>query len=122
MADQTALRGRLAVYMPGTTNDELDGWLVEAAAQHDYSTVADVPDTKASMVLHYARYIALQAKAAETAENSDINIPGKVSINKTSASGNYNQLIKQAWSDYRRSGGRLGAFAVGGSVARADGR
>lgn len=122
MADQTALRTRLKIHLPGMTNDELDGWLLEAAIQHNYNTLTEVPDAKGTMVMQYARYIALQAKATETAENADLNISGKMSINKTSASGNYSTLISRAWADYRRAGGRLGAVVVSRTAARADRR
>lgn len=118
MAD---MKTRLATYLPGMTDDELDAWLLEAATQHGYTSLTDIPNTRANMIIHYARYVALQAKAAETAENAALNIKG-IGVNKSGASGNYNQLIKQAFADYRRHGGRLGNAAVHSALTRADGR
>ena len=123
MADLATLRTRLLARLPGRTNDELDGWLLESAIQHGYATIADVPANKETMVILYARYMGLQAKAAETAENADLSISGKISVNKTSASGNYNNLVAQAWKDYKRAGGTLsGSRASMVSLTRADGR
>ncbi len=115
------MKTRLATYLPGMTDVELDAWLAEAATQHGYTSLTDIPNTRANMIIHYARYVALQAKAAETAENAALSIKG-VGINKSGASSNYNQLIKQAFADYRRHGGRLGSTAVNSTLARADGR
>lgn len=123
MADATTLTSRLLTRMPGRSNDELSGWLLEAAVQHGYAAIADVPASKETMIVMYARYIGLQAKAEETAENADINLSGKISVNKASASGNYNNLIVQAWKDYKRAGGTLSAGKSSGAIlARADGR
>ncbi len=121
MAELLTLRGRLAVHLPGMTNDELDAWLLESANEHSYETIDEVPVTKANMIIHYARYVALRAKAVETAENAALNIKG-TSVNKTSASTNYNALLKNAWADYRRAGGRLGSRVINSFLSRSDGR
>jgi len=121
MAELVTLRTRLAVYLPGMTNDSLDSWLLESAKQHSYDTVNEVPIVKSNMIIHYARYIALQTKVIETAENAALNIKG-TSVNKSGASSNYNAAVKRAWSDYRRAGGRLGSMAIRVSLTRADGR
>jgi len=109
--------------MPGRSSDELSGWLLESSVQHGHETIANVPTGKETMIVMYARYIGLQAKAEETAENADINLSGKISVNKTSASGNYNSLIAQAWKDYKRAGGPLsGSKSSMVSLARSDRR
>ena len=122
MADLVTLRTRLLTRLPGRTNDELDTWLLESANEHGYSAMTDVPTSKETMIIHYARYIALQAKAEETAENPSLNIKG-LGINKSGASSNYNNLVINAWKDYKRAGGHLSAAkALSVSLTRADGR
>jgi len=128
MADLATLRTRLLIRVPGRSNAELEGWITEAATQHRYTTVADVPDTAANAILAYAEYLGLKAKAAETAENAALSIPGKVSVNKSGASGNYANLIKEALAQYRREAKKAGIKPLtGGTVSsgtavRSDGR
>jgi hypothetical protein len=111
--------------MPGTTNDENEGWLTEASIEHGYSSVAEVPARKETMIVLYARYLGLQAKAAETAENASINLKN-VGVNKSGASGNYKDLVDEAYREYRwaasRVGGGVVGRAAGGNAVRIDGR
>jgi len=127
MADQAALRTRMQnAIMPGRTQAEYDAWLTEAITQHGYATFADVPTVAETAICYHARYLGLSAKAAETAENAAITVPDKISINKTSASGNYDRQIKNAWRDYiqvaNKAGiaARLTGGARSGSFVRAD--
>lgn len=127
MADLATLKSRLLIRLPGRSDSELGDWITEAATQHGYSTVADVPDKAANAILAYAEYLGLKAKAAETAENAALNIKG-IGVNKSGASGNYNVLVKEALSQYRREARKAGIkLLTGGSVAsstavRPDGR
>lgn len=127
MADLVTLATRLLIRVPGRSNTELEGWITEAATQHDYVTVADVPETAANAILAYAEYLGLKAKAAETAENAALNIKG-IGVNKSGASGNYANLIKEALSQYRREAKKAGIKPLtGGTVSsgtavRSDGR
>lgn len=127
MADLATLRARLLKRLPGRTNDELDGWITEAALLHGYTVMADVPEKKETMTILYARYMALQAKAAETAENAALNIKG-IGVNRSGASGNYERLIKEALSQYRREAAKAGIKSLTGgtvtsvTVVRPDGR
>jgi len=122
MADLATLRIRLLTRLPGRSNDEVAGWLLESANEHGYSAIADVPTSKETIIIHYARYIALQAKAEETAENPSLNIKG-LGINKSGASSNYSNLVINAWKDYKRAGGPLSAAKASRvSLTRADGR
>lgn len=127
MADLETLRTRLLIRLPGRSSTELEGWIIEAATQHDYATVADVPDKAANAVLVYAEYLGLKAKAAETAENAALNIEG-IGVNKSGASGNYNALVKEALAQYRREAVKAGIKPLtGGTVTigaavRPDGR
>jgi len=128
MADLATLAARLLIRVPGRSNTELEGWITEAATQHGYVTVADVPDTAANAILAYAEYLGLKAKAAETAENAALSIPGKVSVNKSGASGNYTAQVKEALTQYRREARKAGIKPLtGGTVSsgtavRSDGR
>lgn len=128
MADLATLRARLLIRVPGRSNGELEGWISEAATQHGYATVADVPDTAANAILAYVEYLGLKAKAAETAENAALTITGKVSVNKSGASGNYNALIKEALAQYRREAVKAGikpltgGMVSSGTAVRSDGR
>jgi len=122
MADPANLRTRLLIQLPGKTNDELDAWLLESSTQHGYAAIADVPANRETMIIFYARYMGLQAKASETAENPSLNIKG-LGINKSGASSNYYNLIMNAWKDYKRAGGPLSAAKASRvSLTRADGR
>ncbi|TLN00366.1 hypothetical protein FDZ73_19680 [bacterium] len=127
MADQAALRTRMQnAIMPGRTAAEYDAWLTEATTQHGYATFADVPTNAETAICYHARYLGLSAKAAETAENAAITVPDKISINKTSASGNYDRQIKNAWRDYIQAANKAGIAArltggvQSGSFVRAD--
>jgi hypothetical protein len=128
MADLVTLRNRLLIRLPGRNNAELEGWITEAATQHGYTSVTDVPDKVANAILAYAEYLGLKAKAAETAENAALSIPGKVSVNKASASGNYNALVKEALVQYRREAVKAGikpltgGTVISGTAVRPDGR
>lgn len=127
MADLATLAARLLKRLPSRSNTELEGWITEAATQHDYATVDDVPDKTVNAILSFAEYIGLKAKAAETAENAALNIKG-ISINKTGASGNYTAQVKEALAQYRRDARKAGITPLtGGTVAsgtavRSDGR
>ncbi|MHB8183571.1 MAG: hypothetical protein ACYDDN_07485 [Candidatus Desulforudaceae bacterium] len=127
MADLATLRARLLIRLPGRSNTELDGWITEAATQHGYATVADVPDKAVNAILAYAEYLGLKAKATETAENAALNVKG-LGVNKSGASGNYERLIKEAWRTYLREASRVGIRALGGgavtsgAAVRPDGR
>lgn len=127
MAELPNLTNRLLVRLPGRSNTELGGWINESALQHGYATVTDIPAKAETAIIEYARYIALQAKAAETAENAAIDAKG-ISINDTGASGNYEKLIATALKDYRRAAARAVIRVIGGgnvasiSLPRPDGR
>lgn len=127
MADLATLAARLLIRVPGRSNTELEGWITEAATQHGYVTVADVPDTAANAILAYAEYLGLKAKAAETAENAALNIKG-IGVNKSGASGNYNALVKEALAQYRREAVKAGikpltgGTVTSGTAVRPDGR
>lgn len=127
MADLITLRTRLLIRVPGRSNTELEGWITEAATQHGYATVTDVPDKAANAILAYAEYLGLKAKAAETAENAALNIKG-IGVNKSGASGNYNALIKEALTQYRREAVKAsikpltGGMVTSGTAVRPDGR
>ncbi|HBX22668.1 MAG TPA: hypothetical protein DEF34_03370 [Desulfotomaculum sp.] len=127
MADLPTLTTRLLIRLPGRSSTELEGWITEAATQHDYATVADVPDKAVNAILAYAEYLGLKAKAAETAENAALNIKG-IGVNKSGASGNYNALIKEALAQYRRDARKAGirpltgGSVTSGTVTRPDGR
>jgi hypothetical protein len=119
----TNLTSRLLKRMPGTIV-ELEGWLTEAALLHNYATMAQVPAKKETLIVLCARYLGLQAKAAEMAENASFNLKG-LGINKSGASANYNALIKEALRDYQREAGRCGGIIAkvsSGAMIRKDGR
>lgn len=122
MADITNLKSRMLSRMPGRTDSELGAWLLESSIEHGFTNVSEVPAEKETQVMLYARYIGLQAKAAETAENAALGFKG-ININKSGASANYTAQIQQAWKDYKRAGGTL---SVGRStmlsMSRSDGR
>jgi len=127
MADLPTMTTRLLIRLPGRSNTELEGWITEAATQHSYAAVADVPDKAVNTILAYAEYMGLKAKAAETAENAALNIKG-VGINKSGSSGNYERLVKEALRQYRQEARKAGIKPLtGGSitnstVTRPDGR
>lgn len=127
MADLATLRTRLLTRLPGRSNTELEGWITEAATQHVYTVVTDVPDKAANTILAYAEYLGLKAKAAETAENAALNIKG-IGVNKSGASGNYNALVKEALAQYRREAVKAGikpltgGTVTSGTAVRTDGR
>lgn len=128
MADLTTLLTRLRLRLPTTTDAERQGWLEESAWMHSY-TLATIPTVAETVVVEYARYLGLAAKAAELAESGSLDVGGKISINKSGASGNYERLIQTAQRDYtkacRAAGIRSifgGGNANGGSVTRVDGR
>lgn len=129
MADQATLRTRLLTRMPGRTNAELDGWITEAARKHGYSIVADVPTKHEDLIVSYARYMGLEAKAEEMAEKGAVSVAGKVSINKSSTSGNFSSLIDRALREYLTDARLAGVhpvvgsgFATGGHISRPDER
>jgi hypothetical protein len=125
MSELTLLAERLARRLPGLKNEELAGWLTESALLHGYSAVVQVPAKRETMVMLYARYLGLQAKASETAENARLNIKG-LGIDKSGASASYNALIKEALRDYQREAGRCGggiaAKVSSGTAIRKNGR
>ncbi|MCG8401372.1 MAG: hypothetical protein MJA84_07215 [Firmicutes bacterium] len=127
MADLQTLATRLLIRLPGRANTELESWVTEAALQHEYAAVADVPDRAANAILSYAEYLGLKAKAAETAENAALNIKG-IGVNKSGASGNYSALVKDALAQYRREARKagirslIGGAITGSTVTRSDGR
>ena len=111
--------------MPGRSDTELDSWLLESATDHSTS-IEDVTPKQEGAIIAYAKYLGVQAKALETAENASLSISGKLSIDKSGASGNYEKLLKQAQSDYvralRGSGLKnvMGGTVRSGSVVRSD--
>lgn len=122
MADIANLKSRLLSRMPGRTDSELGSWLLESSIEHGFTSVSEVPAEKETQVMLYAKYIGLQAKAAETAENAALGFKG-INVNKSGASGNYNAQIQQAWKDYKRAGGTLSSGrSTMLSMARPDGR
>lgn len=127
MADLVTLRDRLIKRLPGRSNTELEDWITEAATQHGYTTIADVPTKAENAILAYSEYLGIKAKAVETAENASLNIKG-IGVNKSSASANYAALIREALLQYRREATRAGIrAATGGTVSngtavRVDGR
>lgn len=126
MADQATLASRI-VGRTGRTSEEANAWLVEAAVQHGYATVGDVPTDYSEPLLCYAEHVGFKLLASRYAGKGSINIPDQIATNKSSVSANFRTLAQDAYTAYVQKATSAGMTVLGAGVTcskvvRTDGR
>lgn len=119
MAEMTTLKTRLNSRLSGFTDSFLEGLITEAAIEHGYSAVANIPSHFETPIVLKAWIIGLQKLATDGAAYFSFKSSGQ-SVDKSMVSQNYAKMIPMAEKEYNRSIRRASGGQL--NLTRTDGR